>query len=125
MHSLVVHRTIPTLSAKGEDGMTRKVLAVSIAFAAALSIASAVSAKDVHATTMTGVAAAVDQKTKTFSLKDGSGKETSITWTSATQVRGGTLKDGERVNVSVFQKDGKIVATSIRIASAKTTAKAS
>ena len=105
--------------------MKSKALAVSIAFAAALSFAAAASAKGAHAMTMTGVASAVDQKARTFSLKEPSGKQTAITWTSATRVRGGALKDGERVNVSVFQKDGKMVATSIRIASAKTTAKAS
>jgi hypothetical protein len=105
--------------------MKRNAVAVTIAFVAALSLASVVSAKGAHATTMSGVASAVDQKAKTFSLKDASGKETPITWTSATRVRGGALKDGERVNVSVFQKDGKTVATSIRIASAKTIAKAS
>ena len=91
-----------------------------IAFSAVLCVASAAMAtKSAHAMTMSGTLSAVDAKNKTFSLKDASGKATPITWTAATKVRGGALKDGERANVSVLQKDGKYVATSIRIASAK------
>lgn len=99
--------------------MKKTALVALIAFAAAITVASAATAKSAHATTMSGTVSAVDEKTKTFSLKDANGKETPITWTAATRVRGGTLKDGQRVDVSVFQKDGKNVATSIRIASAK------
>jgi Cu/Ag efflux protein CusF len=105
--------------------MKKRALVVLIALVAALGTAYAASAKSAHAMTMSGVVSAVDQKTKTFSLKDGQGKETTITWTAATRVRGGVLKNGERVDVSVFQKDGKNVATSIRISSAKTAAKTS
>ncbi len=99
--------------------MKKKAWLSLIAFALSLGVASAATAKGTHAMTMSGTVAAVDQNAKTFSLKDDSGKQTSIAWTSATKVHGGTLKDGERVNVSVVQKDGKNIATSIRIASAK------
>jgi cold shock CspA family protein len=100
----------------------RKMALISlISFAIALGVASAATAKGAHAMPMSGTVSALDQKAKTFSLKDEKGKETPITWTAATRVRGGTLKDGERVDVSVFPKDGKNVATSIRIASAKVT----
>ena len=97
-----------------------------IAFVLAIGVASASAAKAKnHAMTMEGRVSSVDQKAKTFSLTDKAGKATSISWTAATKVRGGSLKDGERANVSVFQKDGKNIATSIRIASAKMVAKAS
>lgn len=99
--------------------MKRGAAVALIVFAAALCVASVATAKSAHAMTLSGTVSAVDAKTKTFSLKDANGKETAITWTAATQVRGGSLKDGERANVSVLQKDGKNVATSIRIASAK------
>jgi hypothetical protein len=105
--------------------MKKRTLVALTVFAAMLFVASVATAKSAHAMTISGTVSAVDQNAKTFSLKDARGKETPITWTAATRVRGGPLKDGERANVSVLQKDGKNVATSIRIASAKTTAKAS
>jgi cold shock CspA family protein len=119
MHSRRVHCALNTLAMKGENGMKKKALVGLIAFLGAIAAASAASSKGVHATTMSGTVSALDQKAKTFSLTDEKGKQTPITWTAATKVRGGALKDGERVNVSVFQKDGKNIATSIRIASAK------
>ena len=82
-------------------------------------VASVSTAKGNHAMTMTGTISSLDQSGKTFSLKSSDGKETAISWTDATKVRGGELKDGERVNVSVFPKDGKNIATSIRISPAK------
>jgi hypothetical protein len=99
--------------------MKKTALVALIVFSAVLCVASVATAKSAHAMTMSGTLSAVDAKTKTFSLKDASGKATPITWTAATKVRGGSLKDGERANVSVLQKDGKYVATSIRIAPAK------
>ncbi len=97
-----------------------------IAFVLAIGVASTSMAKGKnHAMTMEGTVSSVNQSAKTFSLKDKAGKATSISWTAATKVRGGALKDGERANVSVLTKDGKNIATSIRIASAKMVAKAS
>ena len=90
-----------------------------LAFVLAIGVASVSTAKGNHAMTMSGTVSSVDQNAKTFSLKTKSGKETAISWTAATKVRGGSLKDGERVDVSVFPKDGKNVATSIRISPAK------
>ena len=82
-------------------------------------VASVSTAKGNHAMTMTGTVSSVDQTAKTFSLQTKDGKQTAISWTAATKVRGGELKDGERVDVSVFAKDGKNLATSIRISPAK------
>jgi hypothetical protein len=104
--------------------MKKRALVALTVFAAMLCVASVATAKG-HAMTISGTVSAVDQNAKTFSLKDAKGKETPITWTAATRVRGGPLKDGERANVSVLQKDGRNVAISIRIASVKTTAKPS
>ena len=105
--------------------MKKTALVALTVFAAMLCVASVATAKGAHAITISGTVAALDQNAKTFSLKDADGKETPITWTTATRVRGGSLKDGERANVSVLKKDGKNVATSIRIVSAKTMPKAS
>ena len=97
-----------------------------IAFVLAIGVASTSTAKGKnHEMTMEGTVSSVDQHAKTFSLKDRAGKATPISWTAATKVRGGDLKVGERANVSVLKKDGKNIATSIRIASAKMVAKAS
>jgi hypothetical protein len=91
-----------------------------IAFVLAIGVASTSMAKGKnHAMTMEGTVSSVNQSAKTFSLRDKAGKATPISWTAATKVRGGSLKDGERANVSVLTKDGKNIATSIRIASAK------
>lgn len=95
-----------------------------LAFVVAIGVASVSTAKGnrgIHAMTMSGTVSSVDQSAKTFSLKAKDGKETPISWTAATKVRGGSLKDGERVDVSVFPKDGKNIATSIRISPAKVT----
>ena len=99
--------------------MKKTVLLSMIAFVLAIGVASVSSAKGNHAMAMSGTVSVVDQNAKTFSLKGKDGKETSISWTAATKVRGGALKDGEKVDVSVFPKDGKNIATSIRISPAK------
>lgn len=90
-----------------------------LAFVISVCVASVTTAKGNHAMTMTGTVSSVDQSAKTFSLQTKDGKQTAISWTAATKVRGGSLKDGERVDVSVLAKDGKNVATSIRISPAK------
>ena len=101
----------------------KKVVRLSVlAFLLAIGLTSVSSAKGNHANhamAMSGTVASVDQTAKSFSLKATDGKETPISWTAATKVRGGELKEGERVNVSVFAKDGKNIATSIRISPAK------
>jgi hypothetical protein len=90
-----------------------------IALVLGIGIASVSAAKGNHAMTMSGTVSSVDQHAKTFALKTTDGKTTPISWTAATKVRGGSLKDGERVDVSVFPKDGKNIATSIRVSPAK------
>ena len=90
-----------------------------IALVLAVGIASVSTAKGNHAMTMSGTVSSVDQQAKTFALTTTDGKTTAIAWTAATKVRGGSLKDGERVDVSVFPKDGKNIATSIRVSPAK------
>ena len=79
--------------------MKKTALLSMIAFVLAIGVASVSSAKGNHAMAMSGTVSAVDQNAKTFSLKAKDGKETSITWTAATKDRGGSLKDGERVDV--------------------------
>jgi hypothetical protein len=119
MYSRRVHCALSTLGDERRERMRKRAFVTLIAFVFALGVASAATAKGAHAMTLSGTVSALDQKAKTFSLKDEKGKATAIAWTAATKIRGGTLKDGERVDVSVFQKDGKTVATSIRIASGR------
>lgn len=98
----------------------RKIVRLSlIALVFAIGLASVATAKGNHAMTMTGTVSSLDQSAKRFALKTADGKTTAISWTAATKVRGGSLKVGEHVDVSVFPKDGKNIATSIRVSPAK------
>ncbi len=71
-----------------------------------------------------GTVSAVDDSGKSFTLKS-KGADQTIYWTEGTKVQGGTLKTDERVTVRWMEKDGKKIATSIRIAPAKAAAKKS
>ena len=99
--------------------MKRTVWVSLLALMISVCVASVSTAKGNHAMTMTGTVSSVDKSAMTFSLETKDGKQTPISWTSATKVHGGALKDGEHVDVSVLPKDGKNVATSIRISPAK------
>jgi hypothetical protein len=123
---MLIHGAFTTVSvispSKGERVMKKVVRLTVLAFLLAIGLASVSSAKGNsanHAIAMSGTVSSVDQTAKSFLLKAKDGKETPISWTAATKVRGGELKEGERVNVSVFAKDGKNIATSIRISPAK------
>jgi hypothetical protein len=120
IHSRGVHRVLLTLKREKENRMKKMAWLSLIAFVLAIGVASTSTAKGKnHAMTMEGTVSSVDQNAKTFSLTNKAGKATSISWTAATKVRGGSLKAGEHAQVSVLTKDGKNIATSIRIASAK------
>lgn len=68
-----------------------------------------------HANTLSGTVTAVDTAARTLVVKDGRGKETHLVWTGATRVTGGDLKAGEKVTVRWLSREGKKIATVVKI----------
>jgi hypothetical protein len=66
-----------------------------------------------HGNSLSGMVVRVDAAAKTFVVRGGAG-ETTLVRTNATHVRG-ELKPGDRVAVRWLEKDGKKIATSVRI----------
>jgi len=100
----------------------RKLRHLAFAFAlASLSLAAAGSAATpektpkpkTHGYSVNGTVELVD--TKTFVVHTSSGKSTTLVRTTATKVNGDALKTGDRVAVRYLERDGKKVATSIRV----------
>jgi hypothetical protein len=87
---------------------------LALALAASLSGDSPSKAKT-HGYALSGTVASVDEKGKTFVVKNAAGKGTSLVWTTATTVVGGQLKPGASVTLRYLNKDGKHIATSVSI----------
>jgi YD repeat-containing protein len=68
-----------------------------------------------HTTMLVGTTVSVDKTGKLVTVKESSGKETTLAWSDATKVTGGTLQEGEKVTVRCMEKDGKTLATAIQI----------
>ena len=68
-----------------------------------------------HGYSLSGTITRVDEAAKTFVVKTVAGKETALVRTTATKVNGEALKAGDRVAVRWLERDGKKIATSIRI----------
>jgi hypothetical protein len=81
----------------------------------AASIAVAGTQKSVsHAKAAHGTVSSLDTAGKTFVLKSGT-KETKVSWSDATAITGGELKEGEQVEIRTVEKNGAHVATAIQI----------
>jgi len=87
---------------------------LAMALTAALSGDSPNKAKT-HGYALSGTIASVDESRKTFVVKNAAGKDTALVWTAATTVMGGQLKAGQRATLRYLNKDGKHIATSVRI----------
>lgn len=98
------------------------VAVLSLITLASLASASIKAGRPNHASSLSGTVASVDEAGKMLTVKNKAGKETTLAWTDATKVTGGSLKAGERVSIRWIEKDGKSVATSIQIAPVKTAA---
>lgn len=68
-----------------------------------------------HGYSVSGTVSRVDETAKTFVVRSGAGKETTLVRTTATKVNGEALKAGDRVAVRYLERDGKKIATSIRV----------
>ena len=60
----------------------------------------------------------LNREEKWMSVADASGHETRIYWNDATRVEGGDLKEGRSVSVKAIPKDGKLLATWVRVGTA-------
>jgi Cu/Ag efflux protein CusF len=65
---------------------------------------------------VTGSVVAVDQKARTFTLRDGKGKTYTMKAGTRTAAQLPVLREGERVKVTYEATDGEMVATSISAA---------
>jgi len=70
-----------------------------------------------HGYALAGVVVRVDVAAKTFAVRSAAGTETTLLRTSATRVQGEGLKPGDHVAVRFLEKDGKKIATSVRVES--------
>jgi ATP-dependent 26S proteasome regulatory subunit len=66
-----------------------------------------------HGYSVNGTVELVDAKS--FVVRSSAGKSTTLVRTTATKVNGDALKTGDRVAVRYLERDGKKVATSIRV----------
>ncbi len=74
-----------------------------------------------HGRNSAGTIASVDDAGKSFVLRSGK-TDTTVYWTAATKVTGGTVKADEHAVVRWMSKDGKNFATSIKITPVKAAA---
>ncbi len=88
---------------------------VALVLVASLSGAAPSKAKT-HGFALSGTVSSVDESQKTFVVRSAAGRETTLVWTGATKISGGTLKPGERVTLRYLDRDRKHIATSVRIA---------
>jgi len=92
-------------------------LAVVFSLAAFSAFAATTPAPKAHkamGTELKGTIASIDDAAKSFVL-DSAGKNNTITWTTATKVHGGPLKASQSVVVRAMEKDGKWIATSVKV----------
>ena len=68
-----------------------------------------------HGYSVVGVVIRMDVVAKTFSVQTQAGVETTLVRTSATKLNGKALAAGDRVAVRYLERDGKKIATSVRI----------
>lgn len=68
-----------------------------------------------HGFSVAGLVARTDDTAHTFVVRTPAGKETTLVRTSATKLNGKALAAGDRVAVRYLERDGKKIATSIRI----------
>ncbi len=97
--------------------MRKLVLIVGFPLLAALALGAAAPSKaKVHGFALSGTIVSLDNAKRTLVVRGASGKETPLVWTSATSVFGGKLETGQAVTLRYLDRDGKHVATSIRVA---------
>ncbi|MEP6993691.1 MAG: hypothetical protein ABI968_04140 [Acidobacteriota bacterium] len=94
------------------------VLVAAISAAPAAALPTPTPRSQSHGNSLSGTVMRVDTISKTFIVRAPSGAETTLVRTSATRVYGEKLQPGNRVVVRWLAKDGKKIATSVRVESA-------
>lgn len=97
----------------------RKALFAPILLLAAAALADTPSKSKAHGLSVTGTVVSVDGMAKKMTVKTSAGKQVSLVWTGATKTAGGTVKAGVKVTVRYLEKEGKNIATSIRVETAE------
>jgi hypothetical protein len=103
-------------------GLLRKPLFAAVFLLAAAAFADSPSKSKVHGLSVTGTVVSVDSAAKKMTVKTSAGKQVPLVWTGATKTAGGTVKAGAKVTVRYLEKEGKNIATSIRIETVEPTA---
>lgn len=100
-------------------------LILALAMAGNAAAADPASSKS-HAGTLSGTVASIDAAHKSLVVRDGQGRPVQVVWTGATRVTGPALKPGEAVTVRWMPREGKKVATVVKVhaPAAETTAAA-
>ena len=93
---------------------TRPIVAALLLAAAAIGANPPAKSK-VHGLSVTGTVASLEETAKRMVVKTPAGKQVPLVWTGATKTIGGSVKAGAKVTVRYLEKDGKNIATSIRI----------
>jgi ribosomal protein L16/L10AE len=68
-----------------------------------------------HGYSVSGTIVRVDEKAKTFTVLSGSTREVTLVRTSATRITGSKLQAGERVTARWIDRNGKKIATAVRV----------
>lgn len=86
-----------------------------LVFVAGVTQAATPTKAKVHGFSVSGTVAGVNEVNKTVVVSNAAGKRTTLVWTNATSVFGGKLAPGQAVTVRYLDRNGKHIATSIRI----------
>jgi hypothetical protein len=101
---------------EGERGsLLRKALLAAGLLLAAAAFADTPSKSKAHGLSVTGTVVSFDGVAKKMTVKTPAGKQVALVWTGATKTAGGAVKAGVKVTVRYLEKEGKNIATSIRI----------
>jgi hypothetical protein len=101
---------------EGRGGLLlRKALLVAGVLLAAAAFADTPSKSKAHGLSVTGTVVSFDGAARKMTVKTTAGKQVPLVWTGATKTAGGTVKTGVKVTVRYLEKEGKNIATSIRI----------
>ena len=89
---------------------------------AAAAFADSPSKSKAHGLSLSGTVVSVDGTAMKMTVKTSAGKQVPLVWTAATKTAGGMVKTGVKVTVRYLEKEGKNIATSIRIETAQAAA---
>ena len=68
-----------------------------------------------HASPLAGTIASVDPAHRSLVVRESGGRVTRVVWTAATRISGGALKAGEKITLRWVAREGRKVATVVRV----------